>query len=785
MRPRHEDPAYLDRTAHAPYNFVPLPDSVVTVDMPPSQDRYSGHSGWFECVLETCSPTYVRGMVTLEAYEKAEQPDSDELSLEEKRALKEAQAPFYSSAPEQLEEGRPAPAIPGSSLRGMLRSLVEIAGHGKMRWVNESLITFRAVAAENEDPLKEPYQRVVGNGSRNVRAGYLKEVGQNWQIEPAQQPQDLGWPAQSLQGGAIKVKDRDVKSVDGFLPFKHRDYKPAYFRVSFDTEVRTARNRSEYMVITRMGDEEAGYAHSGALVCSGNMLETAGEGESPRRNYALVLSWAEKAEPLEIDPETIRDYRNSLTPFQESLWGGKGRGCLKDGAPVFYVVDNRDQSKVAWFGHTPNFRIPARTPRGRIATPASFVSKNLTESPKPDLVEAIFGWVAEGDNLKGQPSQAGRVSVTDASFVSTRNGVWYSQRIVTPRILASPKPTTFQHYLVQDASKGHNPQRPSPRTLAHYGTDPSETEIRGHKLYWHKGANPEIEVAKEDADKERQLTRMNPVNPGVKFQFRVYFDNLREEELGALAWVLQLPGEPGQTYRHKLGMGKPLGMGSVAITSQLYLTDRPERYRRLFDGGKWASGAQPADTQHYIDKFEEFVLGKLNLTSHQHLHEAPRIRELLALLQWREGDAEWLDKTRYQLIEHQKLGNEYKNRPVLPTPLGVLKGPASGPTSPSEEPVLQPPTQRGRVRQSPRRRPPQSAEAGLSPLGNLLTQIGQPVTAVLVEADPRRGWSARLPSGYQGRVRGRPKRSDLRVGQEVQLKLNQVRLSGEIEFEWP
>jgi cold shock CspA family protein len=45
---------------------------------------------------------------------------------------------------------------------------------------------------------------------------------------------------------------------------------------------------------------------------------------------------------------------------------------------------------------------------------------------------------------------------------------------------------------------------------------------------------------------------------------------------------------------------------------------------------------------------------------------------LLAMLAWREGNAQWADRTRYLLIEHPQFGNEYKDRPVLPDPLAVI-----------------------------------------------------------------------------------------------------------------
>jgi cold shock CspA family protein len=140
--------------------------------------------------------------------------------------------------------------------------------------------------------------------------------------------------------------------------------------------------------------------------------------------------------------------------------------------------------------------------------------------------------------------------------------------------------------------------------------------------------------------------------------------------------VLSLPGEAGKTYRHKLGMGKPLGMGAVNITPRLYLTDRTSRYTRLFEGKTWHKASHEVDADPYLEAFEAFILKERGVApDKEHLAEVERIQHLLAMLEWHEGDSAWQDATRYLEIEREdpsaKGGkvNEYKERPVLPDPL--------------------------------------------------------------------------------------------------------------------
>jgi len=119
-------------------------------------------------------------------------------------------------------------------------------------------------------------------------------------------------------------------------------------------------------------------------------------------------------------------------------------------------------------------------------------------------------------------------------------------------------------------------------------------------------------------------------------------------------------------------MGKPLGMRAVTITARLHLTDRKQRYARFAAHGRLVTGERQEETQRFIEAFEKFVLREKQIApTTSRLAEVERIRALLILLEWREGSPEWLEETRYQLIEHPQHDNEYKERPVLPDPLAV------------------------------------------------------------------------------------------------------------------
>jgi len=688
MTPTHTDPTKprIDKDgrqhwARAPYNFVPLPEKMVKTSAPLPLDIYhpDGFTGWIDCELETCSPTYVRGMVNAGEYSGQNQDKNSELPVSEK--IK--RAPFYSGSTTDIE-GYPTPSIPGSSLRGMVRALVEIVGFGRMRWVgNKPAFTYRAVAAPKDDPLRDPYRNVIGAFGRNVRAGYLEKKGEDWYVRPALTPQRLGWPGKETY---LKVKERTIgsKDIPGFLRLDSPDYHPQLHKVSFDVKFGRSQ-QGPYISVTQIGPRDANYSNKGVLVCSGNMIESGQVGQrSPRRNHALILEADKNANTVKINPHAINDYMAGITAFQsEELkdWHGDP-GCLREGNPVFFVtetgVDN--QEEVSYFGYSPNFRIPAcqsYSDGKRAARPQDFIPSALRDQLDPDLADVLFGWIEER-NWGPKAQHAGRVYFSDAQYLASTNGVWLKPDPITPHVLAGPKATTFQNYLVQDRNSGHDPD--TKVSLAHFGSSPKETQIRGFKRYWLKGAMPSIEANSKEREHEKQLTRIVPLKPGVRFAFRIGFDNLRQEELGALLWVLNLPGSPEKKYCHQIGMGKPLGMGAVAISTRLFITDRGVRYSRLFNGDSWQDGVANRESAPFQDAFESFILEKLEiLHEKKHLSELDRIGDLLTMMEWHESDDKWADWTRYMEIERgvEKV-NEYKERPVLPTPKGVLTLAAGG-----------------------------------------------------------------------------------------------------------
>ncbi|MCW5848464.1 MAG: TIGR03986 family CRISPR-associated RAMP protein, partial [Anaerolineae bacterium] len=200
MNPQHKNPTRKERTATAPYNFVPLPERPFTSAegtsiLNPDQSLYHGErlTGWIDVTLETKSPIYVRAPLTPRENQRREaednNPDDRTLHLNKMRNKPDF---FYVSDPS-------APVIPGSSLRGMIRNMVEILGHGKFGPSPERPLVYRAVGDTSSHGEAYRHQLMTEEtGDKNAFtpkyiAGFIRKIGDTWYIQPAAEIHGITW----------------------------------------------------------------------------------------------------------------------------------------------------------------------------------------------------------------------------------------------------------------------------------------------------------------------------------------------------------------------------------------------------------------------------------------------------------------------------------------------------------------------------------------------------------------------------------------------------------------
>lgn len=548
----------MNDPARAPYNFVQLNKNIAISNGIADFSKNIGLSGFIELIVKNKSPLFIRG------------------------------------ANGQFSSNMDQPYIPGSSLRGSIRNLVNITSYGKLdQYSNRTL-----------------FKRSNINDGKDVFAGFLKKENGTYVI---------------LKAKEVQLFHEVRLSTHPHQYVYNENSKTCNFSVG------------EFQNTCRVWSFTM---QSGKVEVSDNAVN----------GYELDDTRSEKAIDLLKSIKSKKIVNKSEEPI--------GNVSIPDniGVPVFFRVEN---GKASSFGHAKYHRIPYSHSIGDHIIQDKI--KGL------DFSESIFGTL-------DQPS---KVFFDDFYLIGNPKFDLLSPR--TPMVLSSPKPTTFQHYLEQPTLFT------SPTQQNKWSTP--EVPIRGFKNYWHRGTSSDERNRNTWIETDDECkSNPNPINPisiNSVFEGCVRFDNLSHEELGALLFALDLP----INCCHKMGMGKPLGLGSIEISiKQLSIINRNNRYQILCENGKWNQSIidETINKDSFKDLFAKFIIKQIQDISYDDtkgfisLWENDRLSKLKEMLTFNHvmGDSivKWDKRTRYMENGAGNTGiNEFKHRPILPNPEIVVQ----------------------------------------------------------------------------------------------------------------
>jgi CRISPR-associated protein (TIGR03986 family) len=577
--------------AHAPYNFVPINELIVDSDLYSTEKGFDLekirfdmrhadlHSGYIELTIEALTKIFIGS------------------------GEKDEQGRYKFFAPDGT------PRIPGASLRGMVRTLVEVCSWGEFKFFEDKQLFYRTFQTSSMD--KEFYRdrMVKKHGQPKAKAGYLCKEGRDFFIRPA-----LSTPA-LCKTSYYRVnyeKDRNhanykhVKTI-GFVDEFER--KKVFFNPA---AVSLHRNHSiplEYADIGQVFDTNNGSCVEGWLIASGHIYN--------KKHIHWVINLPDISSKIPVDKDVINTYKsdsNRKIPEVFQL----DNNLKKDGVPCFYLEET---GKITAIGHTPYFRLPYQKKIGDLLPEVHKNYKGI------DIPTVIFG-NEQGDDKDKATAIAGRVYFEDA-ICRTINPVAAAVTHRGQDTAISPKPTSFQLYLKQDNTNVRK------EDLKHY--DSENAALRGNKMYWHHRVGDNI----------RPLLQFNPA--------KIAFTNLSKVELGALLFVLDLP----QGCHHKIGMGKPLGLGSIKISPKLYIDKHDEKYASFTKALDYK--AQAHEKTDFVNAFTKYLKGKIELKESDNLWEVERLKELRALLEKKP-----LNKDYMPFKVNGRFNPKFAQREILP-----------------------------------------------------------------------------------------------------------------------
>jgi CRISPR-associated protein (TIGR03986 family) len=558
-------------TITSAYNFVPLQGTVV---QPEWQDRSSqdvplqdGFCAELDIVITNDTPLLVGGT-------RAQRQAGQSSSVE-----------FH-----RHPDGRYA--IPGSSLRGMVRNVVEIASNSQMYRLDDRKLSVRDLqnARLYTSQFTETTQTKPIEVTPLTRSAWMRFREGCWwlchvphvRVEHSDLKARLGL---DLQGWFYIESDSTPHGkydhVQNVFRQKTQALTPSgkplqlFFSIE-QAKVTEHLHQSRTLSISYPKVSDVSYRkEEGKRYGDGRLVVTGQPSKSKHMEFIFQVpnetKWFKLEDSLVQDFLRINDTPETmLERFKDEKTNPFG---TEVGFPVFYLCKDRSQrnasasNDIRAIGLAQMFRLPYTLSLGQAA-------QQQQPAPGPgrlDLARTLFGAVsdeiAQDADQAQEPSRRSRVSFGDCRLADGITGILEAPAVFQrPTVLNGPKPSFYPNYIDQEKSGSSVPARGArPGDKKEYSTlMDDKAQLRGWKRYpVHNPASVTDLPTPPDKSKADVQTCLKPLRSGLRFEGRVRLHNVTREELGAIVWALSWGGI--DTLRHSLGMGKPMGLGQVVV----------------------------------------------------------------------------------------------------------------------------------------------------------------------------------------------------------------------------
>ena len=372
------------------------------------------------------------------------------------------------------ENGKRQYFIPATTIKGMLREIVEIMTFGKMQEGKDyqnRYFGYRDVARQAGNELNAEYMRKVSKG----KPGWLYKEGENYYFAPC-------------SGELEKIAIDELKQL---YPSYQSD--PSIWK----SNISVGKN-GIYPSYPEIEKNDNYYR----IVCTGKF---------GKKQHELLFPSAED-EPILIQKETIEAFTTMYDATPGFSDAKDGESCflsaLENGEkiPVFHL---RLEEGKETLGFSRMFKLPFKY---NVKQQVEVLQK--ADINRPDFAETLFGYTGKETSLKG------RVQISHAFM---EGEVVDSELIEEKGILGSPKASYYPIYLKQH----HSP----------YKTYDENEGIAGRKLYRVHTKDTTIPLPLNENNPNVESS-FKTIPQGQNFHFRITMHNVKEVELGAVLAAL-------------------------------------------------------------------------------------------------------------------------------------------------------------------------------------------------------------------------------------------------------
>ena len=524
--------------AYAPYNFIPFYSGIV----PPDREQ-KGLPAFNRKTKDTVSGVISYQMEFLTPVIAARYPQEGEEN-----------GAFFRDAQGHM-------CLPGSSLRGHIRTNCEILSLSAPDEIEDQTFLFRSVA-DSCPTLQEQYnERIKGNNNhtlpKGIYAGEIKHEGDDYWM----------YMLKTINGHPIiRLKENDLEELqfklekderfseaeihgENYIPFR----KACYFTA----------DPNGYVKSIRIADNKKKPGELRGMLIGSGQIEK-------KKSYYLV-SAEHDGNRIKIELNTIENYKNDL----EINIGKKNSGGNAEKVNNFYRLPDRGDGKIFFYiydKNRENIRDFGATPYMRLHYNHSISAgmKNVVRPEKGlDYVHAMFGQI--GETLSD--SRKTRVYFENAVLTNP------NETKIEPvsLLLAGPSAKSYKMYLEQPDITGRNTKT----------YNDSNFKLRGYKFYWKRGketterpVSTKADAATSEEEKNQNISsHFEKLGGHPVFQGRIRFENLYEDELGLLLMALRVHYDKPVEETQSIGSGKPYGFGKFRFKGiALQVIDDEKRF---------------------------------------------------------------------------------------------------------------------------------------------------------------------------------------------------------------
>lgn len=491
-----------------PYNFIAFPKEKAKAYT--DRDR---HTGYIRYTITTKTPLFIPNSSSETAFRESDQ-EKDHKSYD-----------FFSytnlEPSKRYENEYHIPVIPGSEMRGVVRSVYETLTDSCMGMLNE-----------DEYPVKRSYERFSSGLIYRDRQGRYRL-----------------YAAQSFMIDTCKVRELSDGAV---IWFKQPDLKPAgsgqYYAITRYDSKRINGYEQGYLIKWGMGVKKSHYH----VFKKGKELDIdVQEKDIGRALYGVIDSYLEQPtiEKGDRGEDAYKAYRKAV----ESFLSRKEEAFF----PVTYSRIERKLYLAPAIYSKEISTISIKDIAGRFAP--CVTSERSSERYCPAC--ALVGYIGAGD-VGGKSSS---VRFTDLRVDGKRapKDYYLCDKRTIPE-LGGPKLGNVDFYLKR-------PEGADFWTYDYYVRGGrvilKSGELRGRKFYWHHH-NADVNKVKAKTGKRNKTIR--PVKSEVSFTGELYFEGISHKQLKQLVWILNCGNARYENGNAKLGLkvggAKPFGFGSVSCT---------------------------------------------------------------------------------------------------------------------------------------------------------------------------------------------------------------------------